>query len=122
MAGREAGLTGVQKAAVFIMQAGRERAATVLRSLREAEGAEIMSEVARLQRLGADEVAQVINEFRDTYIARAHVAEGGYDTARDILSATFGPEKAEEILDNLGVTLVAAPFEFLRRADSRQLL
>ena len=122
MAGREAGLTGVQKAAVFIMQAGKERAAMILRSLREAEVAEIMAEIARLQRLEPEEVMQVINEFRDTYVARAHIAEGGYDTARDILSATFGPDKAEEILDNLGVTLVAAPFEFLRRADSRQLL
>jgi flagellar motor switch protein FliG len=122
MATRETGLTGVQKAAVFIMQAGKERAATILRSLREAEVAEIMAEIARLQRLEPEEVTQVINEFRDTYIARAHIAEGGYDTARDILAATFGPEKAEEILDNLGVTLVAAPFEFLRRADSRQLL
>ncbi|HEY3832714.1 MAG TPA: flagellar motor switch protein FliG [Acidimicrobiia bacterium] len=122
MSGREAGLTGVQKAAVFIMQAGKERAATILRTLREAEVAEIMAEIARLQRLEPEEVTQVINEFRDTYIARAHIAEGGYDTARDILAATFGSEKAEEILDNLGVTLVAAPFEFLRRADSRQLL
>jgi flagellar motor switch protein FliG len=112
----------VQKAAVFIMQAGKERAATILRSLREAEVAEIMAEIARLQRLEPEEVAQVINEFRDTYAARAHVAEGGYDTAREILAATFGAEKAEQILDNLGVTLVAAPFEFLRRADSRQLL
>lgn len=122
MAGREAGLTGVQKAAVFIMQAGKERAAAVLRTLREPEVAEIMAEIARLQRLEPEEVAEVINEFRDTYVARAHIAEGGYDTARAILSATFGPDKAEEILDNLGVTLVAAPFEFLRRADSRQLL
>jgi flagellar motor switch protein FliG len=122
MATREVGLTGVQKAAVFIMQAGKDRAATILRSLREAEVAEIMAEIARLQRLEPEEVTQVINEFRDTYIARAHVAEGGYDTAREILAATFGAEKAEQILDNLGVTLVAAPFEFLRRADSRQLL
>ncbi len=104
------------------MQAGKERAATILRSLREAEVSEIMAEIARLQRLEPEEVTQVINEFRDTYVARAHIAEGGYDTARDILAATFGADKAEEILDNLGVTLVAAPFEFLRRADSRQLL
>ena len=122
MAGRDTGLTGVQKAAVFIMQAGKERAATILRSLREAEVAEIMAEIARLQRLEPEEVSQVINEFRDTYIAPRAYRRRRLRHRRDILAATFGPDKAEEILDNLGVTLVAAPFEFLRRADSRQLL
>jgi flagellar motor switch protein FliG len=38
------------------------------------------------------------------------------------LEASFGGQKADEILDNLGVTMVAAPFEFLRRADTRQVL
>jgi flagellar motor switch protein FliG len=104
------------------MQIGRERAAPLLRALREQEVAEIMAEVARLQNLDADEIATVLNEFKETFIARAHVAQGGYDTARELLEASFGPQKADEILDNLGVTMVAAPFEFLRRADTRQVL
>jgi flagellar motor switch protein FliG len=116
------GFTGVQKAAILVMQIGRERAAPLLRSLREQEVSEIMAEVARLQNLEADEIAEVLNEFKETFIARAHVAQGGYDTARELLEASFGSQKADEILDNLGVTMVAAPFEFLRRADTRQVL
>lgn len=116
------GFTGVQKAAILVMQIGRERAAPLLRSLREQEVSEIMAEVARLQHLEADEIAEVLNEFKETFIARAHVAQGGYDTARELLEASFGSQKADEILDNLGVTMVAAPFEFLRRADTRQVL
>lgn len=116
------GFSGVQKAAILVMQIGRERAAPLLRALREQEVAEIMAEVARLQNLDADEIATVLNEFKETFVARAHVAQGGYDTARELLEASFGPQKADEILDNLGVTMVAAPFEFLRRADTRQVL
>ncbi|GIU85807.1 MAG: flagellar motor switch protein FliG [Acidimicrobiia bacterium] len=116
------GFTGVQKAAILVMQIGRERAAPLLRALREQEVAEIMAEVARLQNLDAEEIATVLNEFKETFVARAHVAQGGYDTARELLEASFGPQKADEILDNLGVTMVAAPFEFLRRADTRQVL
>ncbi len=119
---RERGFTGVQKAAVLVMQVGKDRAANVLRLLREQEISEIMAEVARLQHLEADEIEEVLTEFRDTYLARSHIATGGYETARELLEASLGPEKAEEILENLGVTLVAAPFEFLRRADSRQVL
>ncbi len=116
------GFTGVQKAAILVMQVGRDRAAPILRSLREQEVAEIMSEVARLNHLEIQEIEEVMNEFREIFIARAHVAQGGYETARDLLEASFGASKADEILDNLGVTMVAAPFEFLRRADTRQVL
>ena len=114
--------TGTQKAAILLMQAGKERAATVLRALREQEVAEIMAEVARLHHLEVNEIEEVLNEFSEIHTARVHVAQGGYSTARELLEASFGGSKADEILDNLGVTMVAAPFEFLRRADTRQVL
>jgi flagellar motor switch protein FliG len=114
--------TGTQKAAILLMQAGKDRAASVLRTLREQEVAEIMAEVARLHHLEVNEIEEVLNEFSDIHAARAHIAQGGYSTARELLEASFGGAKADEILDNLGVTMVAAPFEFLRRADTRQVL
>ncbi len=114
--------SGTQKAAILLMQAGKERAAAVLRTLREQEVAEIMAEVARLHHLEVNEIEDVLKEFSEIHTARAHVAQGGYSTARELLEASFGGTKADEILDNLGVTMVAAPFEFLRRADTRQVL
>jgi flagellar motor switch protein FliG len=115
-------LTGTQKAAILLMQAGKERAATVLREMREYEVSEIMAEVARLQHLDENEIEEVLNEFSEIHTARAHIAQGGYSTARELLEASFGRNKADEILDNLGVTMVAPPFEFLRRADTRQIV
>jgi flagellar motor switch protein FliG len=114
--------TGAQKAAIVILRVGKERAAPILREMREAEVAEIMAEVAKLQHLEPSDVEEVINEFRDTCLAQAAVARGGYSTARDMLEASFGSEKADAILDHIGVSMVAAPFEFLRRADTRQVL
>jgi flagellar motor switch protein FliG len=114
--------TGTQKAAILLMQAGKDRAASVLRSMREQEVAEIMAEVARLHHLEVGEINEVLAEFHDIYEARTQIAQGGYSTARELLEASFGGQKADEILDNLGVTMVAAPFEFLRRADTRQVL
>ena len=106
--------TGTQKAAILLMQAGKDRASAVLRSMREQEVAEIMAEVARLHQLEVNEIEEVLNEFTEIHLARSHVAQGGYSTARELLEASFGGTKADEILDNLGVTMVAAPFEFLR--------
>ncbi len=122
MSTKESGFSGVQKAAILLMQVGKERAALILRALRESEVAEIMAEVARINHLEPAEIEEVLAEFRDTYVARSHIAQGGYQTARELLEASLGNDKAEEILENLGVTLMAAPFEFLKRADSRQVL
>src|SRR3954463_11718473 len=104
------------------MQLGKDRAAPVLRAMRDTEVSEIMAEVARLQNLDNAVIEEVFDEFRETFVARAHIAQGGYETAKELLEASYGSDKAEEILVNLGVTMVAAPFEFLRRADTRQLL
>ena len=60
---RDRALTGAQKAAVFIMHMGKDRSAEVLRSMRETEVAEIMSEVARMRTVTStviDEVASIL--------------------------------------------------------------
>ena len=62
--------TGTQKVAILLMQAGKERAAAVLRTLREQEVAEIMAEVARLHHLEANEIEEVLGEFADIHTAR----------------------------------------------------
>jgi len=116
------GLTGPQKAAVLLMQVGTERSAKVLRLLREQEVSQIMAEVARLDTVKAESVDAVMSEFNELRTARAHVAQGGFDRARELLEETLGEDKAREILESLGATIVKAPFEFLRRADPRQVL
>lgn len=114
--------SGTQKAAIVLMNMGKERAAKVLRSLRETEVAEIMAEIAKLERVDAGTVSDVLSEFHESLVVREQVAEGGLERAREYLEETVGEDKAREILENLGATLVKAPFEFLRRTDPRQVL
>ena len=111
-----------QKAAILLMQAGKERAATVLRALREQEVAEIMAEVARLHHLEVTRSKRCSTSSREIHTRAPTWPRAATQTARELLEASFGGSKADEILDNLGVTMVAAPFEFLRRADTRQVL
>src|SRR5688500_286961 len=94
-------LTGVQKAAVLLMQMDRDRSASVLRELRETEVADIMAEVAQLQRVESDAVHEVLVEFHHLATARAHVANGGIGVARELLMASLGEQKADEILTRL---------------------
>ena len=115
-------MTGAQKAAVVLMAMGTERASKVLKSMREAEVTELMSEVARMSDVSEDIVESVLNELAITASARQHFAVGGVDFAMELLQASLGDRKAEEIFSRLSMTLVSAPFEFLRKADPRLVL
>ena len=115
-------LTGVQKAAVLLVQLGREKSASVLKSLREKEVEEVLAEIARMKGVPNDTVDAVFEEFANLASARRHFAQGGLDFAREVLESTVGPEKAAELMARMKASLVELPFEFLRRADARQVL
>jgi flagellar motor switch protein FliG len=119
---RDRTLTGAQKAAVFILHMGKERSAEVLRAMRENEVAEIMSEVARMRTVQSSVVEEVVGEFKDMAEAKVTITAGGLERARAMLEESLGGDKATEILDRVTASLIELPFEFLRRADPRQVL
>lgn len=112
---------GVRKAAILLIQLGRERAASVLGHLSESEVEMISAEVARLDAIGFEETEQVLSEFRDLMTARAHIQQGGIGFARQLLEQSLGPERAAEIIERLNAAAIQLPFRFLRRADPAQL-
>ncbi|MDQ2648493.1 MAG: flagellar motor switch protein FliG [Actinomycetota bacterium] len=115
-------LSGPQKAAVLLLQMGKERSAKVLRSMRESEVAEIMAEVARLRNVDSTRVAEVLDEFRTMAENKISFTSGGLELARSILEETLGHDHAAEILDRVTQGRLELPFEFLHRADPRQVL
>ena len=115
-------LSGAQKAAVLLVQLGKEKSAAVLKSLRESEVEEVLNEIARLKGVPTETVDAVFEEFQTLASARRYYAQGGMDFAREVLEATLGSDRAKELLDRMKASLVEMPFEFLRRADARQVL
>jgi flagellar motor switch protein FliG len=115
-------MTGTQKTAVLMMAMGTERAAKILQSMRESEVTEVMAEVARMADIDEKVVEAVLGEFALIASARRHVAIGGVEVARELLEAAVGDRRAEELFSQLSMSLVSAPFEFLRKADPRLVL
>lgn len=115
-------LSGLQKAAIVLIELGPDRVSTVLGKLRESEIEELMAEVARLQSVEAPVAHQVLGEFRDMATASAYASTGGLGYAEQMLRASLDPARALEIMDRLRATMVELPFQFLQRADARQLL
>ena len=119
---RASELSGAQKAAVLLVQLGKEKSAAVLKSLRESEVEEVLGEIARLKGVPTETVDAVFDEFQVMSSARRYYAQGGMDFAREVLEATLGGDRAKELLARMKASLVEMPFEFLRRADARQVL
>ncbi|HSE10502.1 MAG TPA: flagellar motor switch protein FliG [Nocardioidaceae bacterium] len=113
---------GIRKAAILLVQLGQERAAKVLGHLRESEVEALSSEISRLHSLEVDETDSVINEFHQMASARANIINGGPDFARALLEESLGRERADSIMERLAAAARQLPFQFLHRADPRQLL
>lgn len=113
---------GVRKAAILLVQLGHDRASQLLSLLPETEVEAISAEILELESLEAGETESVLNEFRDLATARANVLRGGPQFARAVLEDSLGHDRAESIMNRLAATALQLPFQFLHRADPRQLL
>ena len=114
--------SGVRKAAILLVQLGQEQAAQLLAMLPEAEVEAISAEILELEALEAGETENVLTEFRDLSTARANVLRGGAQFARAVLQESLGFERAESIMTRLAASAQQLPFQYLHRADPRQLL
>jgi flagellar motor switch protein FliG len=114
--------TGARKAAILLVQMGKEEAAKVMSHLNSAEVEQISGEIMRLGSVDASLADTVLDEFHHMAIATRYVAQGGLGFARDLLEASIGRDRAAEIIGRLSTMLSDVPFGFLQKADPRQLL
>ncbi|MEP9362251.1 flagellar motor switch protein FliG [Nocardioides sp. CN2-186] len=112
---------GVRKAAIILIQLGREKAGEVLEHLSEAEVEAISAEIAQLDVVDASESTAVLSEFTAMATAQANIAHGGLAFARTMLEASLGADRANEIMERLQAAAVKMPFQFLHRADPSQV-
>lgn len=115
-------LTGVQKAAVVLMQLGQPAAVAVMRHLSEAEAEEVAAEIVRLRTVGPEVAEKVLEEFHTLSISGRTPARGGQELAEGLLEGAFGAEKALGLLGRMNATLAGRSFEFLEDAEPGQLL
>ena len=97
---------GVRKAAVVLIQLGKDGAASVLSHLSDAEVEAISAEIARLEYVDANESTAALTEFRNMASAKANIARGGLGFARTMLEQSLGADKASEIMERLQAAAV----------------
>lgn len=110
-----------RKAAVVLIQLGRDQAATVMSHMSEADVEAIGTEIARLESIGAAEAEQAFREFQTTATARSQAGNGGMGLARYLLEHALGGARAADMIGRLSSSSLEAPFSFLHRAEPEQL-
>lgn len=116
-------LSGKKKAAALLVALGGDTASAILKSMGNGEDIETLTlEIASLGKMTPEDTERILEEFYHTLQANQYINTGGVQYARELLTKALGRDQAEEILHRLSDSLTALPFEFIRQADSMQIL
>jgi flagellar motor switch protein FliG len=115
-------LTGRQKVAIVCMALGTKHAAKITGQLQADEAEIVALEMATLNRVPAETISIVLNEWLELTVGVDSLSTGGVEFAREVLEEAFGASKATQILKRIQGQLADSDrFGRLRRADPQQL-
>ena len=120
--GNKKTLTGKQKAAIFLVTLGPEVSSNIFRHLKEDEIEQLTFEIARIDKVDAQDKEKVLSEFQEMIMAQDFITQGGMDYAREVLDKALGSQKASDIINRLTSSIQSRPFDFVRRTDPAHLL
>ncbi len=115
-------LTGKQKAAAIIISLGADDASKIYKYLKEDEIEQLTYEITRLQHLSPQAMEDTLKDFYDLCLTQKVITEGGLEYARTVLEKAFGSQTASSLLERVTRTLRSKSFDFLRKADYKNLL
>jgi len=114
-------LTGPQKAALLLVQLGKERTTKILTALDDDEIESVMGEVSRLEKMKEATIHGVMTEFVELVSDHLQARAVGPSFVRKVLNDSMGERRAEEILDRIGGPVANPHFKFMMGRDPRQI-
>ncbi len=115
-------LDGLTKAAIILLSVDAMIAGQVLKQLPAEAVEQVTRELAGLGRVPSVLRDRVVEEFYNLTIAAQHMAEGGLEYAKVLLKQTMDAKAAEKMLGQIQTQVRKAPFSFLQKAESDNLL
>src|SRR5699024_8786621 len=83
---------------------------------------EITLQIANMRLVSSEDKEKILEDFYQLALAQDYISEGGINYAKELLEKAVGEEKAEDIISKLTSSLHVRPFEFIRKAEPKQLL
>lgn len=119
MAEQERTLSGMEKAAVFLRSIGEAEAAEVLKHMAPKEVQKVGQAMATLTNVSRDEVKSVLDSFVTTVEAQTGLGIGSHDYVRNMLVSALGEDKAGSVLDRVLSGGNTSGLEQLKWMDAR---
>ncbi len=116
-------LSGVRKAAVFLVAVGDELGKKILQNLAEPDVQRLTEEIADLRNIPPEVSLEVVEEFREMLETQQYMVHGGIDYATKLLMDAFGKQRAEDLLALVKRAQEASQSDLtmLQRVDAQQL-
>ena len=115
-------LSGYQKAAALLITMGAEASTAIFKHLREEDVEAITVELFRMRSVPAKVTDAIVEDVYETLVASDYAESGGLEYAQELIRRTFGPERAQELINRIAARAKKGPFDFLREIDPSQLI
>lgn len=115
-------LSGKQKAAIFLIKLGSERAAHIMQKLEDTEIKQLTEEMSKWEKIPGQVTDKTLKEFHRLSLARKYSSQGGKEYAKEVLERALNDHKAVDIIDNLGKDSESDLLSLLENVDLQQLL
>ena len=115
-------LSSKQKAAAVVVTLGAEKASKIYKYLNEGELEQLTFEIAKLQNISPEQSETALDDFYKMCLTQKVVTDGGLEYAKAVLEKAFGMQIANSLLDRIQKSLQTRSFEFIREADSKNIL
>ncbi|PWJ52594.1 flagellar motor switch protein FliG [Quadrisphaera granulorum] len=115
-------MTGAQKAAVMLVQMGKERSSKIFALMDEEEIELLTTEIVLMGEIEPSVADDVLLEFYNELTGGGSIGAGGMGFAKALLESSLGKDKAGDLLDRVTAGQIGQPFDFLQEADARQVL
>lgn len=115
-------LTSRQKAAQVIISLGADVASGIYKHLHEEDIEKLTYEITKQESVSPEVSDQVIDEFYGLCVAQKVYLEGGVAYAKVVLEKAFGVQQGTALLERVTKTLRTKAFEFIRKADYKNLM
>ncbi|HEY1810227.1 MAG TPA: flagellar motor switch protein FliG [Acidobacteriaceae bacterium] len=116
-------LSGIRKAAIFLVAVGDELGRKILQNLAEPDVQRLTEQIAELRSIPPEVSLEVIEEFHGMLDTQQYMMHGGLDYATKLLVDTFGKQRAEDLLGLVKRAQEASQSDLamLEKVDPQQL-
>jgi len=115
------GVSGIEKAAIFLLSLGEESASEVLRHIGPKEVHKISTAMASMRNVSMDQVTNVLFDFNEIVGSETALGVGSEEYLKSVLIKALGEDKAGSIIDRVLMGENVSGLEQMKWMDPRAI-